>query len=122
MVGDAALREVVGADALGAVAAADLALARCGAPVDLPLALLLVEARAQHLPRLGAVLLLRLLLLALHHDPRRQVGDPPRRVGEVDTLATGARPAVGFDPQSLLVGVDVEPLRLLQPRPRRVQD
>src|SRR3546814_3858410 len=72
MVGDAALREVVGADALGAVAAADLALARCGALVDLPLALLLVEARAQHLHRLGAVLVLRLLVLALHHDTGRR--------------------------------------------------
>src|SRR3546814_16830238 len=85
MVGDAALREVVGADALGAVAAADLALARCGALVDLPLALLLVEARAQHLHRLGAVLVLRLLVLELNHAPGRQVGDPSRRVGGVSS-------------------------------------
>ena len=59
MVGDPPLREIVGADAFRAVAGADLDLAR-GRPlaVDL-LAFGLVEARAQHLHRLGAVLVLR---------------------------------------------------------------
>src|SRR3546814_14170589 len=107
MVGYAALGKVVGADALGAVAAADLALARGGALVDLPLALLVVEARAQHLHRLGAVLVLRLLVLALHHDAGRQVRDASRRVGGVHVLAAGALRAVGVDAQVLVVDLDV---------------
>src|SRR3546814_11862355 len=73
--------------------------------------LLLVEARAQHLHRLGAVLVLRLLVLALHHDTGRQVGDPHRRVGGVDVLATGALRAVGVDPQILVVDVRSEERR-----------
>src|SRR5581483_1939891 len=58
VVGDPALREIVGADALGAVARADLALAAGGARLVLALALGVVEPRAQDLQRLRLVLVL----------------------------------------------------------------
>src|SRR3990170_8682034 len=69
MVGDAPLREVVGADALGAVARADLAAAVLR-PLGVALRpLKLVEARSQHLHRLGLVLVLGLLVLLADHEP-----------------------------------------------------
>src|SRR5262245_30055659 len=48
VIGDAALREVVGADALGAVARADEALARRGGLRRLLLLLLVLDARGEH--------------------------------------------------------------------------
>src|SRR3546814_16215900 len=56
------------------------------------------------------------LFRSLHHDTGRQVGDPHRRVGGVDVLATGALRAVGVDPQILVVDVDVDLLGLRQHR------
>src|SRR5215471_2419986 len=53
-----ALREVVGADALGAVARADLAAPLGGAGGVLLLPLMVVESRPQHGQRLGAVAVL----------------------------------------------------------------
>ena len=72
-----------GADALGAVAGADLA-----APGLRPLGIELcpleiVESRAQHLHGLGLVLVLRLLILLLDDDAGRDVGDPHRAIGRV---------------------------------------
>src|ERR1043165_3869253 len=97
MVGDPALREVVGADALRAVARPDEALSR-GGGLRLLLALLLVaDARREHAQRLLAVLVLRARILALHHDARRQVRDADRGVGLVDVLAAGAGGAEGVD-------------------------
>ena len=70
VIGDAALREIIGADALGAVAGADLALAVLR-PLGIELgALEIVEPRAQHLHRLGLVLVLRLLVLLADHEAR----------------------------------------------------
>src|SRR5262249_31583824 len=60
MVGDAALGEIVGADALRAVARADLVLTLRSACAAGPLALKLVEARAQDLHCKPAILMLRL--------------------------------------------------------------
>lgn len=57
------LREVVGADALGAVAAADQLHALARLRQALALALRLVQAGAQHLERLGLVLVLGPLVL-----------------------------------------------------------
>ena len=68
MVSDPALRKIVGADALRAVAAAHLALTAGRPLVDLALALLLVEPCAQHLHRLGPVLVLALLVLDVDRD------------------------------------------------------
>src|SRR5262245_12266289 len=58
VVAHAPLREIVGADALGAIAGADLAAPLGGAGGVLLLALVVVEPRAQHRHRLGAVAVL----------------------------------------------------------------
>src|SRR5687768_15800802 len=85
----APLREVVGADPLGAVARADLALALGGALGIGFRALHVVEARPQHLQRLGLVLVLRLLVLLLDDDAGRQMRDAHGAVGRVDRLPAG---------------------------------
>src|SRR5207247_8734367 len=54
----------------------------------------LEEPRLEHAHGLRTVLDLRALVLARHDETARQVGDPYRRVGRVDTLAAGARGAV----------------------------
>src|SRR5207244_8020019 len=70
-----------------------------------PLALgALGELGAEHRHRRLAVLGLRALVLALHHDARGAVRDAHRRVGLVDVLAAGARRAVRVDLQ--VVGID----------------
>ena len=71
MVGDPALREVVGADALAAVAAADLQAPRFGLRGVLALALGIEQLRLQALHRLVAVGVLAALGLALHHHAGR---------------------------------------------------
>ena len=93
---DARLVEHVGADL---VAPADVGLGVLELLLRLvPLAQLeLVELRLQHRHRLGAVAVLRAVVLALHDDVGRQVRDAHRRVGLVDVLAAGARGAVGVD-------------------------
>ena len=64
--------------------------------------------------RLGLVLVLRLLVLLLHHDAGRQVRDAHRAVGRVDRLAAGARGAEDVDAQVLVVDLDVDLLGLGQ--------
>ncbi len=66
----------------------------------------LEQLRAQELHRRRLVLGLRSLVLALDDDPAREVGDPHRRVGLVDVLATRSRGAVGVDPQLGVVDLD----------------
>ena len=51
----------------------------------------LVEPRAQHLPGLRTIAMLRAVVLTIDHDVGRDVGQPDRRLGLVDVLA--ARPA-----------------------------
>src|SRR5690606_36710682 len=75
MVGDAALREVVGADPFRPIARADLALALGRAFGVPPLAFRLVEAGAQHLHGLRLALVLRPLVLLTDDDPGGNVGD-----------------------------------------------
>src|SRR5207342_2972546 len=65
VVGDAALWEVVGADALRAVARADQRLASRGGLRLLLAHLLVADARGQHAERLLPVLVLRARVLAL---------------------------------------------------------
>src|SRR3712207_4928717 len=80
---------------------------------DLPLpalALELEEARPQDPHRYLAVLVLAALVLALHHDPGRQVGDPDRRVGLVDVLPAGPRGPVGVYLEVLLVYLHLHPV------------
>ena len=116
VVGDAVFLEVVGADLLGALAGADLRAAILGDRVLLLLHLHLVEARAQHLHRLRAVLDLRLLVLLRHDDVGREVGDAHGRIGRVDALAAGAARAEGVDAEVLGVDLDVDFLGLRQHR------
>src|SRR3990170_3373827 len=92
------------------VAPADVGLRR-GAGVGLGLAFLqlgLIETGAKLVHRLGLVLVLRSLVLALDDDVGRQVGDPDRAVGGVDVLPAGARRAIGIDAQVALVDLDVD--------------
>ena len=106
VVRDAVLREVVGADPLGAVDGADLAAAGVG---GLPLGLLLgggQQPGAQDAHGLLLVLQLALLVLAGDDDAGGQVGDAHRGVGGVDGLAAGAGRAVDVDAQ--VVGVDLD--------------
>ena len=56
-----------------------------------------VQFRAQLLPRLVAVLMLRSFALALHDGIRRQVRHTNRRVGFVHVLAAGAARAIRVD-------------------------
>ncbi len=116
VVGDPRLLEVVGADLLGAVAAAHLALAVARDRLLLLRERHLVEPRAQHLHGLLAVLDLALLVLAGDDRVRGEVRDPHRRVGGVDALAAGAGRAEGVDPDVLGVDLDVDLLGLRQDR------
>ena len=116
VVGDPALREVVGADLGAAVAGRDLRLALRRVLRLLLLQLGVVEARAQHLHRLRAVLDLRALVLAGDDEAGRQVGDAHGGVGGVDALPAGAAGAVDVDAEVLLLDVDVHLLDLGQHR------
>src|SRR5262249_37436418 len=68
------------------------------------------EPRLQHAHAFGAVAVLRAIVLALHHDPGREVGDAHRRLGLVDVLAARARGAVDVDAQVGRVDVDLDRL------------
>src|SRR3990167_3553130 len=119
VIGDAALREVIGADALRPVAGADHALAR-RRPFGVharPLGVIQPGAQDQH--RLGAVLVLRFLVLLADRNAGRQVRDPDRRVGRVDRLAAGPRRAKDVDAQIRFLDVDVDVFGLWQHRDGR---
>src|SRR5882762_2460156 len=81
MIGDAALRKIIGADALGAVAGADLlAAVRRAGRVD-ALLLGVVDAGAQDVHRRRAILVLRTAVLHHHHDAGRNMRDADRGLG-----------------------------------------
>ena len=106
------LDELVGLQNVGSdlVTPADIAL-RGGFRIGGFFALLqlgLVETGTQHVPGLRLVLVLRALLLALHHDARRHVRDAHGRIGRVDMLAAGARRTVCVDAAIALVDVDLD--------------
>jgi hypothetical protein len=119
VIADATLREIVGADAFGPVARADLAAARGGARRIKLLALMVVQPGAQHGHRLGAIAVLRAVLLHHHHDASRQVGQADRGFGLVDVLAAGAAGAQGVDPEVAVVDRDVDLLGFGQHRDGR---
>src|SRR5262249_32851187 len=106
MVGDASLRIVVRADALAAIARADLQLARRRFGLLLPFALALEELGLQALQRLVAIRVLRALVLALDDDAGRQMRDADRRVGLVDVLSAGAGRAERVDLE--VDGIDLD--------------
>jgi tetratricopeptide (TPR) repeat protein len=106
VVGHAPLREVVSADALRAVAASDLQAARLRLGALLLFLLGGQQASFQQGHGARAVLVLRALILTLHHDAARQVGDANGGVRLVDVLPAGAGRAVGVDPQVRRVDLD----------------
>ena len=68
----------------------------------------LVQPGLQLLHRLGAVLVLRTVVLGGDHDSGRHVGDPDRAVGGVDVLTARARRTVGIDAQLGFVDLNVD--------------
>ena len=112
MVRDAALREIIGANALGAVTGADQQLALCCLFRCLFGDLHVQQTCLQQGHRAGAVLVLGTLVLALDHDPRRQVCEADRRIGFVHVLAAGSRGAIGIDAK--VGGRDVDRLDLVR--------
>ncbi len=114
MVRHPALREIIGADTLAAIAGANLALAvgRTGGMQSRPLRL--VHARAQYLHRLGAVLVLAPLLLHGDDNAGRQMRDADRTLGLVHMLSAGARRTVHVDAQIALVHLNIDLLRFGQ--------
>ena len=101
VVGQAVLREIVGADALGAVAGADLRLAFGGQLVVLLLALEGQQPGAEDAHGLVVVAVLRALVLAGDDQARRQVGQAHGGLGLVDLLAARAGRAEVVDAQLL---------------------
>src|SRR5208283_1747445 len=96
------LREIVRADLLRPVPGSDLALARLRALGVLALLFRLVEARPEDPQRLGLVLVLALLVLAVDHDARGEVGDAHGGVRGIHALAAGTARAHHVDAQLVL--------------------
>ena len=114
-----ALREIIGTDALRTVARPDLAAALGGA-LGIALAPLeVVEPGAQQRERLGAIAMLRTVLLHHDDDAARNMRHPHGRLGLVDVLAAGAARAQRIDPQIGIIDRDVDLLGLRQHGHRR---
>src|SRR5689334_25447956 len=97
MVGDAALRIVVGSNLLRPVAAADLRSPHLGAFVLLLLNAQAEESRAEDFHRLELVLQLRLLVLLADDQAGGKVRDAHRGVGGVYALPARPRRAEDVD-------------------------
>ena len=67
-----------------------------------------VEARAQHVPGLRAVFVLRTAGLADHRDAGRNMGQAHGRFGLVDVLAAGTAGTHGVGAHVLLLDVDLD--------------
>src|SRR5579871_164638 len=118
VVGDAVLREVVGADLLAAVAGAYHAAAFSAERGLLLLEFDFVETGAQHALRLGTILDLRLLILAGDHQPSGKVSDANRRVGGVYRLPAWTRGTERIDANVLGLELDFDVVRYGQHRHR----
>ena len=68
----------------------------------------LVKLRAQHVPGLRAIAVLRAVVLAKHHDVGRDVGEADRRLGLVDVLAPCPAGAHGIGAHVRLLDVDLD--------------
>ena len=97
MVGDASLRKIVGADALGAIARADQRFARGGLLGVLRLNLCVANARHQDSHGFFFVAVLAAVVLAFDHSAGRDVGDAHGGVGFVDVLTACAGRAEGVN-------------------------
>ena len=91
--------KVVGADAFGAVAAADQRFALGGDLAVRRLFLFVLDARRQHAQGLRLVLVLRAPVLAFDHGAGGKVRDAHGGVGLVDVLPARAGCAEGVDAQ-----------------------
>src|SRR5262249_16496141 len=108
------LRKIIGADALGAIAGADLPAPLGGARRILLLTFEIVEPGAQHRHGLGAIAMLGAVFLHHHDDASGNVGDAHGRFGLVDVLAAGAAGAQRVDLEVVVVDVDIDVGRLRQ--------
>ena len=73
-----------------------------------PLQLTLVEPRAQHLPGLRPIAVLRAVVLTHHRDIGRDVSEAHRRFRLVDVLPTGAAGPHRVDPHVRFFDIDVD--------------
>ena len=114
MVGHTVFREIIGADALRAVARADLtfAVGRDGGALLFYLGL--IQAASQHGQRLFLVFVLAALVLTLDNGIGRDVRDADSGRGLVDVLAAGAGRAERVDAQILRIDIEVKLLRFGQ--------
>ena len=119
MVGDAALREIVGADALIAHTGADLAAALGRDGGFDALLLDLIELGGQHLHTLFAVLHLTALLLTGHDDAGWLVDEAHGGAGLVDVLPACAGRTVDLHFDILGPDIDLGLLHFRQHRDRR---
>src|SRR5882762_1400311 len=108
VVGDAVLREVVGADLFTAVARADHGFAFLRQSFLLPLHFDFVEAGTQDSHAFFAVLDLRLFVLAADDRVGGDVRDAHGGIGRVHRLSTGAGGAKGVDAQVFRFDFDVD--------------
>ena len=108
MIGEPVLRIVIGADLFGAVAGADHRFAFGGLSLFIFALLVVVDSGPQDFQGGGLVLVLRALVLALHHRAGWNVGDADGGVGGVDVLAAGSLCAVGIDTQIFVADFNVD--------------
>ena len=114
MVGQPVLGKVVGADSLAAVSGADQAPSLVGAFLVGLLLLGLEQPTSQHPHRLGTVLVLALLVLALDHGIGWQVSDPDGAGGLVDLLPARSAGKEGVHSQVVVVDLDLDVVGLRQ--------
>src|SRR5437667_7483405 len=107
VIGDAVLRDIVGADFLGAVAGLDLPAAFGGESGLALFLLLLVQARAENAHGFGAILDLRFFVLLGNDEYTRNVRDAHGGVCGVDGLAAGAGRTERVDTQILGFDFDI---------------
>src|SRR5260370_42296657 len=95
VIGDAVLREIIGADFFGAVAGFDLAAAFDGESGLALILLLLVEAGAKAAHGFGASLDLRFFVLLVKEEAPWRVGISYSAIGGIDGLSGVAGRGIG---------------------------
>src|SRR4051812_49274725 len=108
MVGDAVLREVIGADLLAAIAGADLRLALLRHGGSLLFLLDLVKTRTQDAHTFFTVLYLRFFVLAADHGAGWNMRDAHGGICGVHGLSAGTRGAESIDAQIFGFDLDID--------------